>query len=101
MLRLLLPLALLLIFAGEAQAAPTWLDESPVFSPAGPADASAAMAPDGTVVVARFTNSGSLEVRERPPGGEFGATITLRTPVIAPAPNLKVLIGADGTAAIV
>src|SRR5262245_58797955 len=100
MLRLLLPLAFLLLFAGEARAAPAWLDETSVLGAARPADAAAAMAPDGRIVVARFTDNGALEVRERPPGGDFGETTTLRTLVIAPAPDLKVLTGADGSAAI-
>ena len=32
------------------------------------------MAPDGTIVCARFAPGGALEVRERPPGGPIGAT---------------------------
>src|SRR5262245_55324658 len=108
MLRKLLPLPLLvsLAAAGSAHAAPTWLDETQPFGdvPAREAQAGVAMAPDGRVVAARFAPSGALEVRERPPGGEFGATTTVGPASLldgAPDPNLQVLTGADGTAALI
>ena len=90
--------------AAPAHAAPTWLDEAAPFGevPARQTDARAAMAPDGTIVFARYAPDGALEVRERPPGGPVGPTITL--PPVAvdpqPLPNLQVLVGADGTAAV-
>src|SRR5262245_56016832 len=69
-MRHLLPaLAVLLLLASPAAAAPRWLDAEPPFPDTSAGDASAAMAPDGTVIYARFSDYGALEVRERPPGG--------------------------------
>src|SRR5689334_2133841 len=105
MLRIsLLALAATLALAGPAHAAPSWLGEEAPFGegPALQADADAAMAPDGTVVAARFTpDDGDLEVVERPPGGPAGAPLTLPRVLAAPAAgeNLQVLTGPDGTAA--
>jgi len=105
LLRTLVPtVGVALACAVPAQAAPTWLDPEAPFGdvPALDRDAGAAMAPDGTIVVARFAPSGELEVRERPPGGPFGATVTIPPVglVPRPLPNLEVLTGADGTAAV-
>ena len=90
--------------AGSAHAAPTWLDETGPFGdvPSRPGDARAAMAPDGTIVLARFSPAGALEVRERAPGGPLGATITIPPVAVDPQPfpNLQVLVGANGTAAV-
>jgi hypothetical protein len=90
--------------AGPAQAAPTWLDATLPFGDVAsrPADARAAMAPDGTIVIARYAPDGALEVRERPPGGPVGQTITIPAVTVDPQPfpNLQVLAGADGTAAV-
>src|ERR1700754_2224029 len=83
-------------FAAPAHAAPGWLDEEAPFgdAPALQFEADAAMAPDGTVVSARFTpDGGDIEVSERPPGGPFGAPITLPRVLGAPRPgeHLQVL----------
>ncbi len=102
----LLALVATLAVTAPAQAAPSWLDEEAPFGE-GPAlqfDADAAMAPDGTVVAARFTpDDGDLEVSERPPGGPAGPPITLPRVLGVPRPgeNLQVLTGPDGTAAVV
>src|SRR4051794_38998932 len=92
-----------LALAAPAQAA-SWLDPTLPFgdAPARSGDAGMAMAPDGTIVAARFSPDEALEVRERPPGGPFGATITLPHALIdpRPEPHMQVLMGANGTAAI-
>jgi len=106
-MRRLLPALLVTVFlaaAGSADAAPRWLDAELPFgdAPALTGDASAAMAPDGTAVYARFAPDGALEVRERPPGGPVGPTISLQKVTVAPPPQsqLEVLTGADGSAAL-
>ncbi|WP_028066118.1 hypothetical protein [Solirubrobacter soli] len=105
-MRHLLPaFALLLVLASPAAAEPRWFAADPPFGVADAlqADASAAMAQDGTVIVARFAPDGALEVRERPPGGAYGPVIDLpRVSVAPPADShLRVLTGPDGTAALV
>ncbi|HEY6892036.1 MAG TPA: hypothetical protein VI300_29810, partial [Solirubrobacter sp.] len=101
---LFLALAAVLLTASPAHAAPRWSGETLPFGDvrARELDASAALAPDGRAVFARFAPSGALEVRERPPGGPVGATITLPPVTVAPPPrpNLQLLVGADGTAAV-
>src|SRR4051812_44213433 len=87
------------IAAGTAQAAPTWLDE---FAPYGETRtiqtaSDAAMAPDGTVIFARMALTSAIEVRERPPGGQLGPTITLG-PVgtfFQPFPNVQIITAKD------
>src|SRR4051794_29288881 len=54
------------------------------------------MAPDGGIVFGRIDPDGVLEVRERPAGGPVGAAVT----VAVDAEHLNVLVGADGTAAV-
>ena len=87
-----------LVAAGPAAAATLPFGDVP----ARAADASAVLAPDGRLVVARFAPDGALEVRERPRGGGFGATVTIPPVTVEPQPrpNLQLLMGADGTAAI-
>ncbi|MDA0161537.1 hypothetical protein OM076_14770 [Solirubrobacter ginsenosidimutans] len=101
---LLLALAAVLVAASPAHAAPRWSGETLPFGdvPARELDASAVLAPDGRAVFARFAPDGALEVRERPPGGPVGATITLPPVTVEPParPNLQLLMGADGTAAV-
>ena len=92
------------VAAGPAQAAPTWLDE---FAPYGdtraiPQNSDTAMAPDGTVIFATMELSSAVQVRERPPGGEVGPSITLG-PVgtfFQPFPNVQILTAENGTAAV-
>ena len=85
-----------LIAAGPAVAAPSWLGSTLPFGDAPQSEAGVAMAPDGGIVFARIAPDGSLEVRERPAGGPVGAAVT----VAAEAEHLNVLVGADGTAAV-
>jgi hypothetical protein len=93
-----------LVAAGPAHAAPRWLIPTLPFDsvPARPADASAVMAPDGTLVLARFAPGGELEVRERPPGGPVGPTTTIPPVTVDPQrfPNLQLVAGPDGTVAL-
>jgi hypothetical protein len=70
-------LAAVLGGAQPAIAAPQWLPGVQPFGDTPSLDASGTMAPDGTVAVARVTDSGALEVRVRPPGGDFGAPVPL------------------------
>src|SRR3954453_8466811 len=94
----------LAVTPAPALGAPTWLDETAPFGdgPAQMQDADAAMAADGTIVFARLAPGGALEVRERPPGGPVGATVTIEPVTVDPQPfpNLQVLAGPDGTAAV-
>src|SRR4051794_37861947 len=102
----LLGLALLALAASPAPAlgAPAWLDETAPFGdvPALQLDADAAMAPDGTVVYARVEPGGALEVRERPPGGPVGPSVTIERVTVdpQPSPNVQVLAGRSGSAAV-
>ena len=101
----LLALLAALALAAPAHAASRWLDEEAPFGdpPALQFDAGASMAPDGTVVAARITPDRSdIEVSERPPGGPFGAPVTVPRALGIPRPgqNLQVLTGPDGTAAV-
>ncbi len=105
MLRIALAAAAALALAAPAHAAPGWLAEEAPFgdAPSLQFGAAASMAPDGTVVAARFTpDDEDVEVSERPPGGPAGAPITLPHVVGFPlhGENLQVLTGADGTAAV-
>ena len=101
---LFLALAAVLLTASPAHATPRWSGETLPFGdvPARELDASAVLAPDGRAVFARFAPDGALEVRERPPGGAVGATITLPPVTVEPQPfpKLQLLMGADGTAAV-
>src|SRR4051794_22099043 len=101
----LLGLALVALAATPAPAlgAPTWLDETAPFGTTPTRhEADAAMAPDGGVVFAHYTPGGDLEVRERPPGGPLGPTVTIERVAVNPQPfpNLQVLAGRDGKAAV-
>jgi hypothetical protein len=98
--RLLLAAALVPLFAAPASAAPRWLEPERPFGDEPAGLASAAMAPDGTVIVARIAGDGELEVRERPPGGAFGAPVELG-PLDRPPTDLEVLTATDGSAAVV
>jgi hypothetical protein len=96
-----LGLALLAALALTAPAqAGTWLEPQRPFgdAPSRPDEAGAAMAPDGTIVIARIAPDGRVEVRERPPGGPVGATVPIEP--VAPASSLQVVTGAYGTAAV-
>ena len=71
LLRTLVPtVGAALAFAAPAQAAPTWLDPEAPFgdAPTLDRDAGAAMAPDGTIVVARFAPSGDARGPRAPAG---------------------------------
>ena len=93
---------LALLAAVPASAAPRWLEPELPFGHASAGLAGAAMAPDGTVIVARVTGDGDLEIRERPPGGRFGQPIGLGTATepFREAEQLQVLTAADGSAAV-
>src|SRR5689334_9154050 len=60
-----------------ATAAPQWLPGVQPFGDTQSGDASGTMAPDGTVAVARVTDTGALELRLRPPGEDFGPATQL------------------------
>src|SRR3954451_6264760 len=98
MLRILLVGLAFFVLPGTALAAPAWLEPSLPFGdvPALQDQAGAVMAQDGRIVFARITPGGALEVRERPAGGPVGPTI----PIAGEAAHLRVLVGADGTAAV-
>src|SRR3954471_9372855 len=90
---LLLLLALGLMSADAASAAPTWLPEQKSFGDTeNDGGASAVMAPDGTVLLARRTSAGKVEVRTRAAGGAFSDIQELDT---GSAP--RVVAGPDGT----
>jgi hypothetical protein len=97
-----LALAAVIALATPAQAG-TWLDPALPFGHTSfqPGEAGVGMGPDGTIVIARVAPDGNVEVRERPPGGPVGDTVTLE-PVTAPprASTLQVLVGEYGTAAV-
>src|SRR3954452_22680900 len=99
-----LALVALAVTPAPALGAPTWLDETAPFGdgPAQMQDADAAMAPDGTIVFARFAPGGALEGRERAPGGQVGDAVTIEPVTVNPQPfpNLQVLAAEDGTAAV-
>src|SRR3954468_23555169 len=100
----LLALLAALALAAPAHAASRWLEEQAPFgeAPALQFEAGTSMAPDGTVVAARLTPAGDVEVSERPPGGPFGAPVTVPRVLGIPRPgqDLQVLAGRDGTAAV-
>src|SRR4051794_19804996 len=102
MRRLLLAVAVLLAMAPQAAAAPRWFEAEAPFADTSEGDASAAMAPDGTVIYARFADDGALEVRERPPGGPVGGVMRLAPVTVAPPSNshLQVLTSPDGVALV-
>src|SRR3954447_24344327 len=86
------------VLPAAAHAAPRWLEPVPPFGDvaARQDEAGAAMAQDGRIVFARVTLDGALEGRERAPGGPVAAPVTLADG----AEHLHVLVGADGTAAV-
>src|SRR4051812_3617247 len=88
------------VLAATAPAAPRWLEPAAPFGdvPASQDEAGAAMAQDGRIVFARIAPGGALEIRERPPGGPVGPPVTLAD--AAGAERLHVVVGADGTAAV-
>src|SRR4051794_5592222 len=95
-----LTLAATTLAPGPALAAPRWVEPTPPFGdlPARQDEAGAAMAPDGRIVFARIAPDGAVEVRERPAGGPTGAAVMFTD---EDAENLHVLVGTDGTAAVV
>src|SRR4051812_27470094 len=96
---LLSALAAAMIAPAPALAAPRWVEPAPPFGElaARQNEAGAVMASDGRIVFARIAPDGALEVRERPPGGPVGAPVTLAD---GDAADLRVLMGVDGTAAV-
>src|SRR4051812_48536190 len=95
----LLALAGALIAPSPALAAPRWVEPALPFGDvaARQDEAGAVMAADGRIVFARIAPDGALEVRERPAGGPVGAPVTLAAD---DAEHLRVLMGVDGTAAV-
>src|SRR3954468_23252929 len=89
----LLALLAALALPAPAHAASRWLEEQAPFgeAPALQFEAGASMAPDGTVVAARFTPAGDAGVAEPPPGGPFGRRVTVRRVLGIPRPaqNLR------------
>src|SRR3954451_16413146 len=94
---LLSMLALALGGADAAVAAPTWLPEQKSFGDTETdGGASAVMAPDGTVLLARRTSAGKVEVRTRAAGGALSDIQELDTGSVP-----RVVAGPDGTFAVV
>src|SRR4051794_27692785 len=95
----LLALAGALIAPSPALAPPRWVEPALPFGDvaARQDEAGAAMAADGRIVFARIAPDGALEVRERPAGGPVGPPVTLAADDAA---HLHVLMGVDGTAAV-
>src|SRR3954471_14423106 len=90
-------LALTLGSADAAVAAPTWLPEQKAFGESeNDGGASAVMAPDGTVLLARRTSAGKVEVRTRAAGGALSDIQELDTGSVP-----RVVAGPDGTFAVV
>jgi hypothetical protein len=102
MRRLLPTFVLFLVLAAPAGAAPRWFEAEPPFANPAEGDASAGMAPDGTVIYARFADDGALEVRERPAGGPVGGVTRLAPVTVKPPSNshLQVLTSPDGVALV-
>src|SRR3954470_20168748 len=83
--------------ADAAVAAPTWLPEQKSFGDTeNDGGASAGMAPDGTVLLARRTSAGKVEVRTRAAGGALSEIQELDTGSVP-----RVVAGPDGTFAVV
>src|SRR4051812_19080182 len=89
--------AMALAGTDAAMAAPTWLPEQKSFGDVeNDGGASAVMAPDGTVLLARRTSAGKVEVRTRAPGSSLSDIQELDTGGVP-----RVLAGPDGTFAVV
>jgi hypothetical protein len=81
--------------AAPAVAAPTWLAEQKAIVDSEASDASAVMAPDGTVALSRVkTNPKTIQVQTRNPGGVLSAVQDLDSGAVS---NLSLVAGPDGT----
>src|SRR3954447_5270186 len=107
---LLHALAATMIVPATAHAAPRWVEPVLPFGDvaARQNEAGAAMGSDGRIVFARIAPDGALEARGPPRGGAVGGPWgsaggpvgALVTPSADDAEHVRVLMGVDGTAAV-
>jgi hypothetical protein len=88
--------AMVLAAAQPSTAAVGWLPSVSPFGDTESGNVNATMTPDGTVAIARTTDDNTLEVRIRPPGGDFGPATPVARGALGP---IGLVAGRDGSIA--